>query len=158
MQIVGEEDLKAAVSARKRLGALYAALCPLYLAAVLVLFFLSPHAYTWYMVGNILLTLLFGGYSVYFFTVRFFDARCYEKYVERVVNAISAKEYGVFLRREGTVTKEGVSFEALIFTVRGDEREILSVKRDLPFTAGEKYVLEVSAGVLTKYEVTDGTV
>ena len=158
MQIVGAEDLKAAESARKRLTVLYAVICPLYLAAVLTLFFLSPHEYTWYLVGNILLTLAFGVYSVYFFTVRFFDARSYEKYIERVVNALSVKEYGVFLRREGTVTKEGVRFEALIFMVRGDEREVLTVKRDLPFAVGEKYVLETRCGVLTSYEVTDGTV
>jgi len=157
MQIVGAEDLKAAAAVRKRLIALYSAICPIYLAVALTLFFLSPHAYTWYMVGNILLTMLFGGYSVYFFTVRYFDARSYEKYVERVVNAISSKEYGVFLRSEGNVTKEGVPFEALIFTVRGDEREVLSMKRDLSFRAGEKYVLEMRAGVLTSYEVADGT-
>ena len=155
MQIVGAEELQAATALRKRLIALYLALCPLYLAAALLLLLLSPHAYTWYMVGDILLTMAFGGYSVYFFTVRYFDARSYEKYLDRVINAFSAKEYGVFLRSEGAVTKEGVVFESLIFTIRGDERELLTFRKGLAFEVGRKYNLESRAGVLTRYEVAD---
>ena len=158
MQIVEAEDLKAATTLRKRLIAFYSAICPLYLASVLLLLLLSPHAYTWYMVGNILLTMLFGGYSVYFFTVRYFDARSYEKYLERVLNALYVKEYGTFLRSEGTITKDGVTFEALIFAIRGDERELLSFRKGLSFEAGRKYDLEFRAGVLTRYEVANESV
>ncbi len=155
MQVVEEKELSAASSRRKKLFAIYLALAAAFLAAVLLLFFFSKHDYAPYLVGNVLLTMGFGFYSVYFFTVRYFDLRKYEKYLERVLSALPVKEYGVYLRSEGNVTKEGVVFEALIFRIRGDERKICSFKKELSLSSGVEYLLETRAGVLTMYEVRD---
>jgi len=158
MQIIEEQDLVKATSARRKLQTIYWAITPVYIATVLILFFFSSHEYLWYLVGNVLLSLAFGCYSVYFFTVKYFDAKSYEKYLERVLSAMSSKDYGIFLRSEGSVTKEGVRFESLIFSVRGDEQQYLSFIEGLPLEEGENYLIVGQAGVLTRFEVHHGTV
>ena len=152
MRLISQEDLARTTARRKKERNIFLLLTVLYVAAALTLFLLSSHEYTWYMVGDVALSIVYGFYAVYFFTVRYFDVRSLEKYTEKALSAMSEKEYGVFLREEGPVTKEGVTFLSCIFEVLGDEREICLLVREVPFAAGERYVLTIAAGVLVEWE------
>ncbi|MBO7390857.1 MAG: hypothetical protein J6U39_05365, partial [Clostridia bacterium] len=71
MIFIREEDRVAAEGRRKRLITIYIAIACLFVLAALLLLFLSPDAYKPYMAVTIVITIAFGCYSVFFFSVQY---------------------------------------------------------------------------------------
>ena len=71
MRLVTEEDARFARKKVKTLVWFYTGISVLFVAAALLLLFLSPEKYVPFLVLDVLLTAGFGVYSVYFFTISF---------------------------------------------------------------------------------------
>ncbi len=151
MRFVNEED---SVKAKKRIQSLvwlYTAISVLFVAAALLLLFLSPDTYWVFMALDILLTAAFGGYSVYFFTVSLFLARKKYAWIEKILSARTETQFAVFREEEGVKTVDGVEFHAYIFLVKGDEREYKTFD-SFAFEEGKRYRIESGAGVIVESE------
>ena len=151
MRFVNEEDSVQAKKRVKSLVLLYCAISVLFVAATLLLLFLSPDTYWVFMALDILLTAAFGVYSVYFFTVSLFLARKKYAWIERILSARTETQYAVFQAEEGIKTVDGVEFHAYVFLVKGDEREYKTFD-SFAFEEGKRYRIESGAGVVIESE------
>lgn len=150
MILVREEERDKAEKAKNRLLAVYIAIACSFVAAALLLLFLSPDDYRPYMIGTIFITIAFGFYSVFFFSVQFDCALKRYRLLEKVLGALPEKEYGVFLGEDDPLTYEGVEMRTLRFEVLGSERVVHLLQGDLSLQSGTKYLLEIHAGVLVE--------
>lgn len=151
MILVREEDRTAAEKRKKRSIAAYIVLAAVYLAAALLLLFLSPDRYTLFMIGDILLTVLFGFFSVFFFTVFYDDVVKKYRLYDKVLSALVEREYGIFLKEEEKKTIDGVPMRILIFRVADtEERELHLLSGEIALEKEKRYLLEIRAGVLTE--------
>ncbi|HAE88532.1 MAG TPA: hypothetical protein DCG79_01520 [Clostridiales bacterium] len=155
MILVREEERDKAEQGKKKLLAVYITVACLFVAVALLLLFLSPDGYKPYMIGDILLTIAFGFYSVFFFSVQFDHTVKEYRLLDRVFAAHPEKEYGVFLGEKEVRTYEGVEMRTLLFRVLGSERDIRLFQGEPALKEGEKYLLMIRAGVLTEIEETD---
>lgn len=151
MILVREEDFLRADNKRKRLLASYIVIACLFVAAALLLLFLSPDEYVPYMVGTILLSVTFGFYSIFFFSVWFDAVKKRSKILDKVLSALPEREYGVYIKELDVMTYEGVEMRTLRFSILGDERNVHYLQGDFPLVQGETYEIEIRAGVL--YEI-----
>jgi len=150
MIFIREEDWIEADRRKKRLLYAYIVTACLYVAAALALLFLSPDKYRLYLIGDILLSIVFGFGSIYFFTIIYDFARKRSKMLGKITGALGEKEYGVFLREEDKMTLEGLEMRVLLFRIRADERELHVFENDFTFETGKKYMLETRCGVITE--------
>ena len=150
MILVGEGDRVAAERRKKRLLAVYIAVACLYVAAALLILFLSTDRYTQFLIAEIAITTALGFYSVYFFSVAYSDAVKRSRLLDKVMTVLSEKEYGVYLREEDRMTLDGVEMRILLFSIRDTEREVRVLQGELTLREGDKYLLEMRAGVLVE--------
>ena len=149
MILIREEDRIEAERQRKRLLLAYIAVACLYVVAALLLLFLSPDRYKLFLAGDILLSVLFGFASIYFFTIVYDFAKKRSKLLDKISGALTEKEYGVFLREEDRMTIEGLEMRVVFFEIRGDERELHVFENDFSFEKEKRYLLEMRCGVIT---------
>ena len=71
MILITEQERDREEQKRKRYLLFYIVSACVYVAASLLLLFLSPLKYKGYLVGDILLSILFGFFSIFFFTVAY---------------------------------------------------------------------------------------
>ena len=152
MILLKETDGILAERRKKKFLILYIAIACAYAAVALLLLFLSPDGYLPYMIGDILLTIAFGFFSIFFFTVLYDEAGKRSRLYDKVLSALSEREYGVFLKEEEPKTVDGVSMRVLLFVVAGTERELHCLSKEIAFEKEKKYLLEIRAGVLTEAE------
>ena len=152
MILVREEERARAEQSKKRLLAVYIGGACLYVAAALLLLFLSPDHYTPFLIGDILLSIAFGFYSVWFFTVRYDCAVKRYRFLNKISNALQEKEYGVYLREEEMMTIDGVEMRILLFDVCGTEREVHLFESEIAPKQNKMYLIVLRAGVLIEME------
>ena len=150
MTLIREEDRRQAERLRKKLLAIYIVIACVYLVSVLLLILLSPDAYKPFMVGTIVLTIAFGWYSIFFFSVQYDLVRKREKVLDKVLAALPEKEYGIFLKELDAMTYEGVEMRTLRFRVIDDERDIHILLGEIALDEGGKYELEIHSSVLVE--------
>ena len=150
MILIREEDRQQAEQKRKRLLALYIVVACVYAATALLLLFLSPDAYKPYMAATIVITIAFGCYSVFFFSVQFDVISKRYRLLDKVINALPEKEYGVFLQESDPLTFEGIEMRVFRFLIKGDERDVHLTEGSISPKEGRTYLLEIRAGVLTE--------
>ena len=150
MILVREEERARAEQSKKKLLAVYIGVACLYVAAALLLLFLSPDGYVPFMIADIIVTIAFGCYSIFFFSVQYDYALKKYRLLEKVFSAIPEKEYGVFRREAEPITYEGVMMRTLCFEMLGNERAVHVTEEQLALTKGQKYLLEIHAGVLVE--------
>jgi len=155
MTFVREEERGAAEKRKKTLLAVYIAVAAVYVAAALLLLFLSPDGYVPYLVGDIVLTVSFGFYSLYFFTVAYDFAVKKCKLMEKMLSALPEREYGVFIAEEDAITTDGILARTLLFDIRGVERSVHLFSDEVSLEKGKTYSLEIRAGILTALENGD---
>ena len=147
-----EEERASAERKKKFLLTVYIVVACVFVAVALLLLFLSSERYTIFMIADILVSIAFGFYSIWFFTVRYDDAVKRYRLLYKVDCALEEREYGVFLREEDAMTIDGVQMRVLLFSVRGTEREIHLFECDLVPPADKKCLLVLRAGVLVRLE------
>ena len=152
MILVREEEREIAERKKKRLFALYVIIACLFVTAALLLLFLSPDGYKPYMIVTIVLSIVFGCYSVFFFTVQYDLAVKRYRLLNKVFSALTEREYGVFQGEADEVTYEGVEMRTLRFKIIGTDRDVHLLQGDVTFVPGGKYLLEIHAGVLVEAE------
>ena len=145
-----EEARDAAERRKKTLLTVYIVVAIAFVAAVLLLLFLSTDHYTPFMIGDILISIAFGFYSIWFFTVQFDCAVKRYRFLNKVVNALQEREYGVFLREEDEMTIDGVEMRILLFDVFGAERELHLFESDFSLEKDRKYILVMRGSVLVE--------
>ena len=145
MILVREEDRLQAERKRKKLLFSYVAIAVVYAVVALSLLFLSPDAYRLYLV-----TIAFGFYSIFFFSVAYDDATKMSRLLDKIDRALSEKEYGVFVKEEESKTIEGVLMRILLFRVRDDLREVRCLSPEFRGEEGRQYLLELRCGVLVE--------
>ena len=150
MILVREEERRDAESKKKKMLFAYILVACVYVAAALLLLFLSPDRYLPFLIGNIALSIAFGFFSIYFFTVGYDLAVKRSKLLDKVASALAERNYGVFLREEERMTVEGLEMRVLLFEVGEDEREVHVFESEQAFERGKKYLIEVRCGVLTE--------
>lgn len=150
MILIREEERENAEKRKNRLLAVYIVVACLYVAAALLLLFLSPDGYKPYMVVTIVISIVFGFYSVFFFSVQYDCVVKKYRLLNKVFSALPEREYGVFVKETEPLTYEGVEMRVLRFNVLGNERDIHLFKGELSLREGEKYLLEIHAGVLVE--------
>lgn len=155
MILVREEERGKAEQGKKKLLAVYITVACLFVAAALLLLFLSPDGYTPYMIGDILLTIAFGFYSVFFFSVQYDCAVKKYRLLAKAFAALPEKEYGVFLGEKDVMTYEGVEMRTLVFRLHDGERDLHLFQGEIALKEGEKYLLEIRVGVLTEIKEID---
>jgi len=151
MRLVTEEDARFARKKVKTLVWFYTGISVLFVAAALLLLFLSPEKYVPFLVLDVLLTAGFGVYSVYFFTISFFLARKKRNWVERALDARSETQFAVYQESEGLKTVDGIEFCVYIFLVKGDAREYKTFE-PVSFEVGNRYRIESGAGIVLSLE------
>ena len=151
MILIREEDRAQAERRKKRLLSIYLAIACVFVAAALLLLFLSPDEYTPYMAVTIVLSAAFGCYSVFFFSVQYDVAKKRFNVLEKVLFALPEREYAFFVKELEKLTYEGIEMRTLRFRVLGDERDVHLLQGDICLTEGEEYEIEIRAGVL--YEI-----
>ena len=156
MILVREEEREQAERKKKRLLTLYIVVACLYVAAALLLLFLSPDKYLPFMIVDMVLTVAFGFFSIFFFTVPYDLAVKRYRLLNKVFTALSEREFGVFLREENPLTYEGVEMRTLLFRVRGDERALHLLQGEVSLEKGKKYLLEIHTGVIIEIGEQDG--
>ena len=151
MILIREEDLTQAERRKKRQLTVYIAIACLFVVAALLLLFLSPDRYQPYMAATIVLSVAFGCYSVFFFSVVYDEIvkRC--RLLAKVLSALPEREYAVFVKETDVLTYEGLEMRTFRFLVRGDERDVHLYSGDISLSEGKEYVLEIRAGVM--YEI-----
>ena len=150
MILVREEDRLQAETKRKRLLITYIAVACLFVAAVLLLFLLSSEEYKPFMVVTILISIAFGWYTIFFFSVQFDFARKREHLITKVLSALPEREYGVFVKELDSMTYEGVEMRTLRFRVLDSERDIHLLQGEISLKEGEKYEIEIRSSVLAE--------
>ena len=150
MILIREEDRDEAERRKKKLLVLYIVTACLYAASALLLLFLSPDKYLSFMIADMVLTIAFGCWSVFFFSVMYDLAVKRNRLLDKVLSALAEREYGVFLKEESPMTYEGLEMRILTFRVRDDERVVHLLQGEISLTEGKKYLLEIHAGVLVE--------
>ena len=153
MIFIREEDRVAAEGRRKRLLTIYIAIACLFILVALLLLFLSPDAYKPYMAVTIVLTIAFGCYSVFFFSVQYDFAKKTARLLEKVLSALPEREYGVFLKELDSLTYEGIEMRTFRFLLPNGERDVHHYQGNISLREGERYIVEIRAGVL--YELAE---
>ena len=148
MILIREEDREAAERKKKILLFLFIALACLYVAAALLLLLLSPDDYLPFLIADIVISIAFGWYAVYFFTVSYDYAVKNSRLLDKVLAALPHKEYGVYLREEEKKTIEGIEMRIFLFSVEDTEREVRVLNEGLSLEEGKTYELETHCGVL----------
>jgi len=149
MILIREEERAEAERRKKRLLIAYVAAACLFVAASLLLLLLSPVRYKLFLLGDILLSILFGFGSIYFFTIVFDFVSKRSKLLDKLAAAMTDKEYGVFLREEDKMTVEGLEMRVVYFLIRSDERELHVFESEVSFEKEKRYLLEIRCGVIT---------
>ena len=152
MILVREEERKEAERKRKKMLFAYILVACVYAATALLLLFLSPDRYLPFLIGNVVLTVVFGFFSIYFFTVGYDLAAKRAKLLDKISSALAERNYGVFLREEERMTVEGLEMRVLLLEVGEDEREVHVFESKQAFERGKKYLIEVRCGVLTEID------
>ena len=147
-----EEECAQAEKVKKKLLTVYIAVAAAFVAAVLLLLFLSTDHYTPFMVANILLSIAFGFYSVWFFTVKYDFAVKKYRFLNKVSNALEEKEFAVFLKEEEMMTIDGVGMRILLFDILGTVREAHLFESNFAPEQNKKYLIVMRAGVIVKME------
>ncbi len=150
MILIREEERDIAERKKKKLFALYVAIACVFVAAALLLLFLSPDGYKPYMAVTIVLSAAFGCYSVFFFSVQYDLAVKRYRLLEKVFSALPEREFAVFLSEGETITYEGIEMRTLLFEIGGTEREVHLLQGVADLTVGNKYLIEIHAGVLVE--------
>ncbi|HCJ01262.1 MAG TPA: hypothetical protein DIC18_03485 [Clostridiales bacterium] len=148
--LVKDEDRVAAERKKKQLLILYIVIACVYVAGALLLLFLSSDSYIPFMVGDIVLSIAFAWYSIFFFTVQFDYQVKWCRLMNKVTGALVESVYGVFVKEEARKTIEGVEMRILIFQVRDSERELHLLREDATFEKGKKYLLVTQASVIVE--------
>ena len=148
MTFIREEDRAAAERKKKLLLALYVAIACVYVVGAVLLLVFSSDSYIPYLIADILFTIAFGFYSIYFFTVAYSYAVREYRLLEKMLGALEEREYGVFLREEAPLTVEGLEMRSFLFLVNGVEREIKLFRGEISLEEGKKYTLEIRCGIL----------
>ena len=151
MRLVTEEDARVAQKKVRTLVGVYAGISSVFVAAALLLLFLSPEKYVPFLVLDVILTAGFGVYSVYFFTISLFSARKVRNKIERALDARSETQFAVYKESEGSKTVDGVELCSYIFLVKGAEREYKTFE-PYAFEVGKRYRIESGAGVVLDAE------
>lgn len=149
------EQAQQAEKKRRSMLFVFCALSACFLAAVLLLLFLSAEQYAVNLTANILLTVAYGWYAVWFLNVAYRDARMRCKLCRSMANALPQKEYLVFCGEGAPRSYQGVEMYELHFADQsGNPRQVMSfAPADL---APATYLVCTSANVLTACcEVTD---
>ena len=147
-----EEECAQAEKVKKKLLTVYIAVAAAFVAAVLLLLFLSTDHYTPFMVANILLSIAFGFYSVWFFTVKYDFAVKRYRFLNKVSNALEEKEFAVFLKEEEMMTIDGVGMRILLFDILGTVREAHLFESNFAPEQNKRYLIVMRAGVIVKME------
>ena len=155
MILIRDEERKQAEDKKRKMLSAYVAIACVCVAAVLLLLLLSPDRCVPFLVGDIVLSIAFGFYSIYFFTVSYDLAVKRSKLLDKIAAAMPERHYAVFLREEERMTVEGLEMRILLFKVRGDDRELHVFESEQTFEAEKKYLLEVHSGVITGFEKVD---
>lgn len=153
MIFIREEDRVAAEGRKKRLLTIYIAIASLFVIAALLLLFLSPDRYQPYMAVTIVLTIAFGCYSVFFFSVQYDFAKKTDRLLDKVLSALPEREYGVFIKELDSLTYEGIEMRTFRFLLPDGERDVHHYQGDISLKEGVKYIVEIRAGVL--YELAE---
>ena len=148
MILIREEDFREAEARKKKLLKLYIVIACVYAVSALLLLFLSPDRYTICMIADILLTIAFAFYSIFFFTVSYDLAVKRYRLLDKVLSALSEREYGIFMREDAAMTYEGLEMRTLCFVIQGSERIVHLLQGDVSLAQGTKCALEIHAGVL----------
>ena len=156
MIFIREEDRVAAEVRRKRLITIYIAIACLFVLAALLLLFLSPDAYKPYMAVTIIITIAFGCYSVFFFSVQYDFAKKSARLLDKVLSALPEREYGIFLKELDRLTYEGIEMRVFRFLLPDGERDVHHYQGDASLKEGVKYIVEIRAGVLYELQETGG--
>lgn len=150
MILIREEERGIAERKKKKLLVVYVAIACLFVTAALLLLFLSPDGYKPYMAITIVLSAVFGCYSVFFFSVQYDLTVKRYRLLEKVFSALSEREYAVFLKEGETITYEGIEMRTLLFEIEGTEREVHLLQGEADLQVGDKYLIEIHAGVLVE--------
>ena len=150
MILIREEDRLQAEGRQKKQLILYVAVACAYVAAALLMLFLSPEGYKPLMVLTIILTVAFGWYTIFFFSVQYDLAVKRARLLGKVLSALPEREYGVFIKEVDVMTYEGVEMRTLRFRVLDSERDIHLLQGELSLKEGEKYEIEIHSSVLVE--------
>ena len=153
MILIREEDREQAEKRKKRLFAIYIVIACVFVVAALLLLFLSPEAYKPYMAVTIVLSIAFGCYSIFFFSVQYDYVKKQYRLLDKVLAALPEREYGVYVRELEAITYEGIEMRTLRFFILDHERDVHLFKGNISLIEGEKYLVEIRAGVL--YEISE---
>lgn len=142
-----DNELREAEGKRNALLGIYAALTVVFAAAVMLLLLSSGLQYLLPMTINILLTLLYGWYSVWFWNVVFRSADCRLRLARSMAKAVPGREYLTWQSEGERRSYRGVLlYEETFSTPDGKMRQIMSpCPLALPQTLLE---VTVCAGVL----------
>ena len=150
MILVTEEERAQEERKKKRYLLLYVVIACVYVAGSLLLLFLSPNEYIPFLLGDIFLSIDFGVFSVFFFTVAYAFVKSRSGLFNKVLAALPEREYARFLKKGDTITEDGVEMRKYHFLIREDEREVRAFPEDLPLEEGKRYLVEIRAGVLVE--------
>lgn len=150
MILVREEDRAQAERAKKKSLTIYITIACLFVVTALLLLFLSPDRYKPFMAVTIILSIAFGCYSVFFFSVLYDCILKRYRLLEKVFSALPEKEYALFVKETDVMTYEGIEMRTLRFLILGNERDVHLLQGEVSLIEGARYALEIHAGVIVE--------
>jgi len=139
---------------RKKLLALYVSVSVLWLVLCVCNLLFSKENYTPYLITNIVLTIFYGWFSVFFFTVSFASVNALCKLQKAMCNATEKEEILTFEEEKEDRTQNTLILKVYSFTAEKSKRELLSFTPIL-FEKGTTYRLCTLKNIIVSYEVQD---
>ena len=123
--------------------------------SVAILLLSKGKDYLWYMIADMLLSVAFGWYAVWFFTNPYRDSKNLERLLKTMLASAEVKESGV-VEKVAEHTKEALFLYCVTVKTSDGERD-LSLLPDMPndIEEGKSYLFTTRANVIVDSEATN---
>ena len=167
-QVFSDSEISRARHLKRMMLILYFLSLGVFLGIALVLIFAPSRAWSRdnqvvLIIAGVTLTTLFGGFSLFFFGVKFRLVRHYARMFRDMKSGLKDEVVGVFVEfDESLSTKDGLTFYSLVLDNLALRREDISIRKVLiehtrpkpELTAGQKVRVVTHANILISWEKT----
>ena len=171
MEVFSSEDIRVARSSRKKLLWVWFAVLAVWLAAIGTMIGVNIYQvvvnadrslHIPFTVLSILLTAVFGGFTLFHFSIKFKLTHKYCRMLRDIERGLKDTMTGTFLRFDDTIqTKDGVYFYDMELDCKPLRRDDITLRKVLiehtiphpDFCEGDKIKFTTHANILVSYEV-----
>ena len=132
----------------------YSLICSCFLLITITLLLFSKRPYFLYLVISIIITIIFGFYSVYYFTITFKQLNEELSLINKIDNSVANKEYAYF---DDTIDiKHYKNFTIYVYNFKLLDNEIKKYYSFLKIEkTDKKYYIESKLNYIVSFKVTD---